>query len=552
MASPVQRDTRRYRRRILAICAAVTGIGYVVTAPIYVNRVEADLEDRVPDELAEAGFAGLTASFSGQNGTISCGVPLGDPEAARQAAYDVWGVRSIELDRSCRVNTGDAQAASSTSGADTTAAVASGDDSSDEDSGDDADPASDAASDDTSEASATTVATSTTPTTPTFATVAAAVAGSPQLSLLAVLLEESGLAADLADPAAEPITLFAPTDAAFEALPVDALAELRSDPDTLRSVLLHHIAPGRLTSVDLVTGPLTMSDDTIVDVDAAAPSIAGIPISVTDIDATTGVVHIIDGVIVPNELDLSEPVEPASVDVRLDAGALTLSGVVATDAVRASLVAAAQGPGVTVTDELTVDSGPGLDADGAGRLATLVEALRTRLLNGSAGFDGEELYLEGMLRTEDDRAAAELIATAAGVTAALAAPPETTDEAAATTLEDELNEYVAANPILFEPGSAQTTAGSAAVLDRIAELALSADGLTITVQGHTDSDGDADQNLVLSRLRALAVEQALVERGLADDAVGFEGFGSQQPVLVDGVEDKAASRRVEFQVEVGA
>jgi outer membrane protein OmpA-like peptidoglycan-associated protein/uncharacterized surface protein with fasciclin (FAS1) repeats len=542
MASPVQRETRRYRRRILAICAAVTGIGYVVTAPIFVNRVEADLEDRVPDELADAGFSGLAASFSGQDGTLSCDAPLGDPEGARQAAYDVWGVRSIELDRSCRVNTdGGAAPASSTTAAATTTVVAT-----EPDSGEDS----------SADATAATVATTSVPAAPTFATVAAAVAGSPQLSLLTVLLEESGLSAELADPNAEPTTLFAPNDMAFESLPADVLAELRSDPETLRSVLVHHITAGRHTSTDLVTGPIEMSDGLVVDVDAAVPSIGGVPISVTDIDATTGIVHIIDGVLVPDGLDLNDPVEPASVGVELDAGSITLSGVVATEAVRATLVAAAEAPDVTVTDELTVDAGPGLDAEVATDLSTLIEALRTRLINGTTGFDGEALYLEGTLRSEDDRAAAELIATAAGVEAALAAPPDDggdddDGDDAATTLEDELNAYVTANPILFEPGSAQITAGSAPVLDRIAELALPGEGLAITVQGHTDSDGDPDQNLVLSRLRALAVKQALVERGLPDASVTFEGFGSDDPVLdANGVEDKVASRRVEFQVDV--
>jgi outer membrane protein OmpA-like peptidoglycan-associated protein/uncharacterized surface protein with fasciclin (FAS1) repeats len=537
MTSPVQRDTRRYRRRILAICAAVTGIGYVVTAPLFVNRVEADLEDRVPDELADAGFSGLTASFSGQEGTLSCEAPLGDPEAARQAAYDIWGVRSIELDRSCRVNTGDdGEAASSTLAA--TIVVA--------------DSRPDTAEDSSADAAATTVASTSLPATPTFETVTAAVAGSPQLSLLAVLLEEAGMTAELADPNAEPTTLFAPNDAAFESLPADTLAELRSAPETLRAVLLHHMTDGSLMSGDLVSGPLAMADGTFVEVDAAAPSIAGIPISVTDIDATTGVVHIIDGVIVPDELDLTDPVEPASVDVRFDAGAMTLSGVVSTEAVRAMLTGAAAGPDITVVDELVVDAGPGLDAEVATGLASLIEALRTRLLTGSTGYDGEDLFLEGAPRSEDDRAAAELIATAAGVVPVLAPPPEAMDDGdAATTLEDELNGYVTANPILFEPGSAQITTGSTPVLDRIAELAVASEGLTITVQGHTDSDGDPDRNLVLSRLRALAVEQALVERGVADETVDFEGFGSEQPVLgADGVEDKAASRRVEFQVDV--
>ena len=99
MVSPSAQPASRYRRRILGLGALATGALYVIGAPIFNERIETDLERRVPVELAEAGFAGLTASFSGQDGTITCGAPLDDPEAARAAAYDVRGVRAIELDR---------------------------------------------------------------------------------------------------------------------------------------------------------------------------------------------------------------------------------------------------------------------------------------------------------------------------------------------------------------------------------------------------------------------------------------------------------------------
>jgi outer membrane protein OmpA-like peptidoglycan-associated protein len=45
------------------------------------------------------------------------------------------------------------------------------------------------------------------------------------------------------------------------------------------------------------------------------------------------------------------------------------------------------------------------------------------------------------------------------------------------------------------------------------------------------------------------VREALVERGLDGTAITAEGFGEQQPVLIAGVEDKLASRRVEFRIQ---
>ena len=105
-----------YRRRILAVGLIAAGALYSFGAPLYVNRIEDDLEQRVPEELADAGFTGVTAEFDGQDGTLTCAQPLDDPEQATDEAYGVWGVHAITLDRSCRVNrapeTGDSETSS--------------------------------------------------------------------------------------------------------------------------------------------------------------------------------------------------------------------------------------------------------------------------------------------------------------------------------------------------------------------------------------------------------------------------------------------------------
>jgi OOP family OmpA-OmpF porin len=127
-------------------------------------------------------------------------------------------------------------------------------------------------------------------------------------------------------------------------------------------------------------------------------------------------------------------------------------------------------------------------------------------------------------------------------------PPPTATEDDAVELEQQLNAYVADNPILFEPTSAVLTDSAFSVLDRLARDAQQFGGIRITVEGHTDSDGVPIENLQLSRNRAEAVRTALIGRGIAAAAVEAVGFGSERPVVVDGVEDKGASRRVEFRV----
>jgi OmpA-OmpF porin, OOP family len=157
--------------------------------------------------------------------------------------------------------------------------------------------------------------------------------------------------------------------------------------------------------------------------------------------------------------------------------------------------------------------------------------------------------VSGTYADEAGRAALAEVAAALGADVAVTERPAATDDDA-SELEAELNAFVGANPILFEPSSSVLDESAAPILDEVARRANQLAGVTITVEGHTDSDGGAQENLILSQLRALAVQQALVERGLDPASVTSEGFGSQRPIVVDGVEDKDASRRVEFRVVV--
>jgi len=99
-------------------------------------------------------------------------------------------------------------------------------------------------------------------------------------------------------------TVFAPTDAAFEAL-YDALGVSSVDDipvDTLRAVLLHHVAPGERFSGDVVasTRVRTLNRDFVVpSVDGGAAYVDGAQILLADVDASNGVIHVIDAVLLP-------------------------------------------------------------------------------------------------------------------------------------------------------------------------------------------------------------------------------------------------------------
>ncbi|MDH5521237.1 MAG: OmpA family protein, partial [Acidimicrobiia bacterium] len=301
----------------------------------------------------------------------------------------------------------------------------------------------------------------------------------------------------------------------------------------------------------LVDGELAMLDGDTVEIATDGPivTVSGARIATADIAAANGMVHIIDQVLVPDEVDLTVPGPFAATEATLAEGRITLSGVVSSEVERAVLTAAVNAaPGsIAVDDQLTVDPDSGIDAVTTASLAQLVTAMPSNLLNGVSGFDGAVLYVSGTYLTQVDRDAMIAVAEGVGASIDLQPPPEASENDA-TDLEAELNAYVAANPILFQPSSSVLADSSIAVLDRLALLVQQFAGVAITVEGHTDSDGDPAQNQVLSQLRAFVVSQALIDRGIPAGSLTAVGFGSEQPILVDGVEDKAASRRVEFRV----
>jgi OOP family OmpA-OmpF porin len=528
MVPPPASDLRRFRRRILAIAGVVAVAGFVVGVSIVTNRIEDDLERRVPVALAAAGFEGVSASFSGQTGTLVCRAPLSDPIAAEAVAYSVRGVRSIEpLDLSCRVNT------ASDPSADTVPVETQ--------------PGVDTVPVTSSEADGAPTETSTAD--HDIVTVGDIISASPDLSLLSVLIGDAGFDSVLDDT--DPITIFAPSNSAFDELSADAIAVLNDDRELLLRVLNHHAVAGRLLLSDLQTGPLDSIDGSVLEVEVTTDTatVDGATITAPDTAAENGVVHIIDRLLLPDDVELSAPQPQASVSATFEAGMFTLDGLVASEVVRAQLVQAAAGPdgGRGVVDQLVVDPDTGLDTATAVELGQLISAMPPNLLSGVALFDGNLLSITGVYLTEADRDTVMAIADSFGAVSDLSAPPPAS-EIDAADLEAELNAFVVANPILFEPGSPELSESATAVLDEVARLAQQFEGIKITVEGHTDSDGSAGQNAALSQVRAAAVRDALIERGLAEDAVDFQGFGSAQPVLVDGVEDKAASRRVEFRV----
>jgi uncharacterized surface protein with fasciclin (FAS1) repeats len=113
-----------------------------------------------------------------------------------------------------------------------------------------------------------------------------------------------------------PFTVFAPTDAAFAALPAGTIAALLADPTgDLAQILLYHVASGNVLSSDLTDGQIvtTLQGQTVtIDITGGNVFVNGAQVIVADLLAENGVVHVIDAVLLPN---LAEPLPATVVDI---------------------------------------------------------------------------------------------------------------------------------------------------------------------------------------------------------------------------------------------
>lgn len=102
--------------------------------------------------------------------------------------------------------------------------------------------------------------------------------------------------------------------------------------------------------------------------------------------------------------------------------------------------------------------------------------------------------------------------------------------------------------IHFDPGSAHIQKRSYALLDNVAEMLHDHPEVGhVLVEGHTDNVGPPALNLRLSRERAEAVRNALIERGVKHERLRTQGFGESRPVAPNRTRaGRAKNRRVEF------
>ncbi|MBK5963256.1 hypothetical protein CCR95_03905 [Thiocystis minor] len=99
----------------------------------------------------------------------------------------------------------------------------------------------------------------------------------------------------------------------------------------------------------------------------------------------------------------------------------------------------------------------------------------------------------------------------------------------------------------FPMGGAALPSERSASLEKVAEFLGRHPNLTVLLQGHTDSLGNAARNLDLSEQRAIAVKAALVDLGVAQDRIRAEGMGETKPIVSnDTAQGRSRNRRVDI------
>lgn len=128
-------------------------------------------------------------------------------------------------------------------------------------------------------------------------------AGAEDFSTLVAALKAAGLVETLKGPG--PFTVFAPTNAAFAALPAGTVETLLKPENKakLAGILTYHVVGAKVMAADVKAGEVTtvQGGKAMIKVDGGKVTIDGANVTKTDIVGSNGVIHVIDKVILPKE-----------------------------------------------------------------------------------------------------------------------------------------------------------------------------------------------------------------------------------------------------------
>lgn len=131
--------------------------------------------------------------------------------------------------------------------------------------------------------------------------------GNPEFSTLVAAVTAAGLGEALSG--AGPFTVFAPTNAAFEALPAGLLEKLLlpENKEVLTKILTYHVVAAKVMAADVTAGDVTTLEGSAFAVTTeGGVKVNAANVTATDVPASNGVIHVIDAVLVPASVDVSK------------------------------------------------------------------------------------------------------------------------------------------------------------------------------------------------------------------------------------------------------
>ena len=131
--------------------------------------------------------------------------------------------------------------------------------------------------------------------------IVAVASGAGIFNTLCAAVKAAGLVETL--QGAGPFTVFAPTDEAFAKLPAGTVADLLKPENKgkLVAVLTYHVVPGKIMAADVKTMKAKTVNGQSLDVQVTAEGVTvdSAKVVKTDVDASNGVIHVVDAVVLP-------------------------------------------------------------------------------------------------------------------------------------------------------------------------------------------------------------------------------------------------------------
>ena len=130
--------------------------------------------------------------------------------------------------------------------------------------------------------------------------------GNPDFSTLVAAITAAGLGDALSGEGT--FAVFAPTNAAFEALPEGLLEKLLlpENKEILTKILTYHVVPSKVMAADVAAGDVTtLEGSTFAITTEGGVKVNASNVTATDVPASNGVIHVIDAVLVPASIDVS-------------------------------------------------------------------------------------------------------------------------------------------------------------------------------------------------------------------------------------------------------